>query len=320
MNSVTKTGAQTSSNRNPGDNRLLIELGDRVRVLRERRGITRKALSLATGVSQRHLANLEYGEGNVSVLVLDQVAGALCCSLAELIGDFTTRSPEWLLLQSRLQNQDEATLRRIRIAVDEMLDSNEHDYSDSGRIALIGLRGAGKSTLGGMLAQHLGYKFIELSRNIEKLAGCTIGEIQDLYGSGAFRRYQHRALIEVTEHDHTAVIAVPGGLVSDRSTFDLLLSSCRTVWLQAKPEDHMQRVVEQGDLRPMAGSDEAMDDLKNILASRSPFYARARYQLDTSELPLQQTFKQLCDLAGRNGHNMSIDSATNHQSIEEKRS
>ena len=320
MNSVPKTGAQTSSNRNPGDNRLLIELGDRVRVLRERRGITRKALSLATGVSQRHLANLEYGEGNVSVLVLDQVAGALCCSLAELIGDFTTRSPEWLLLQSRLQNQDEATLRRIRIAVDEMLDSNEHDYSDSGRIALIGLRGAGKSTLGGMLAQHLGYKFIELSRNIEKLAGCTIGEIQDLYGSGAFRRYQHRALMDVIEHDPVAVIAVPGGLVSDSSTFDLLLSSCRTIWLQAKPEDHMQRVVEQGDLRPMAGSEEAMDDLKSILATRSPFYARAQHQLATSELPLQQTFLQLCDLAGRNGHNTRIDSALNHQSIEEKRS
>lgn len=320
MNSVTKSGTQTSNNRNPGDNRLLIELGDRVRVLRERRGITRKALSLATGVSQRHLANLEYGEGNVSVLVLDQVAGALCCSLAELIGDFTTRSPEWLLLQSRLQNQDEATLRRIRIAVDEMLDSNECDYPGSGRIALIGLRGAGKSTLGEMLAQHLGCKFIELSRNIEKLAGCTIGEIQDLYGTDAFRRYQHRALMDVIEHDPDAVIAVPGGLVSDRSTFDLLLSSCRTVWLQAKPEDHMQRVVEQGDLRPMAGSDEAMDDLKHILASRSPFYARAQCQLDTSELPLQQTFKQLCDLAGRNGHNVSADSALNHPSIEEKRS
>ena len=320
MNSVTKTGAQTSSNRNPGDNRLLIKLGDRVRVLREHRGITRKALSLATGVSQRHLANLEYGEGNVSVLVLDQVAVALRCSLSELIGDFTTRSSEWLLLQSRLQNQDEAMLRRIRIAVDEMLDSNECDYPDSGRIALIGLRGAGKSTLGEMLAQHLGCKFIELSRNIEKLAGCTIGEIQDLYGTEAFRRYQHRALLDVIDHNHDAVIAVPGGLVSDRSTFDLLLSSCRTVWLQANPEDHMQRVVDQGDLRPMAGSDEAMDDLKHILASRSPFYAKAQYQLDTSELPLQQTFKRLCDLAGRNEHNTRIDSALNHHSIEEKRS
>ncbi|MDH3634046.1 MAG: helix-turn-helix transcriptional regulator [Gammaproteobacteria bacterium] len=321
MNSVTKSaGARTGNPRSADGNRLLIELGDRVRALRERREITRKALSLATGVSQRHLANLEYGEGNVSVLVLEQVAAALHCSLAELIGDFTTRSPEWLLLRSLLKNQNEDTLRRIRIAAGEMLDSGENEYSESSRIALIGLRGAGKSTLGAMLAQHLDCKFIELSRSIEKLAGCTIGEIQDLYGTDAFRRYQHRALVEVIEHDPTAVIAVPGGLVSDASTFDLLLSSCHTVWLQAKPEDHMQRVVEQGDLRPMAGSSEAMEDLKDILASRSPFYARAQHQLDTSELPLQRTFKQLCGLAGRIGQNTSIDSVLNQQPIEEIRS
>lgn len=294
MISVTKSSkSKTVSGRDSGDSRLLASLGEQVRALREQRGITRKSLSTATGVSERHLANIEYGEGNVSVLVLDQIAAALDCSLTELIGDFDARSPERLMIRALLTTRNEAELRRIRIAIGEMFDSDQAALPDSGRIALIGLRGAGKSTLGKILADRLDVPFFELSREIELLAACTIGEIRALYGVDAFRRYQKRALVESIAAHEDAVIAIPGGLVSDADAFDLLLSNCRCVWLQATPEDHMQRVIEQGDFRPLQGHSEAMHDLQQILASRQPHYARAHLQLDTSKQSLDRTFERL---------------------------
>ena len=275
---------------------FLLGLGERVRALRARRGMTRKALAVATDVSERHLANLEYGVGNASVLILLQVAQALRCTLAELLGDVTTRSPEWLMIREMLENSDEATLRRVRIAVGELLGTggaHGHGQQRSSRVALIGLRGAGKSTLGRMLADDLGYPFVELSREIEKFAGCSINEIQSLYGQNAYRRYERRALEEAIQIYPEAVIATPGGLVSDPATFNQLLSHCTTVWLQADPEDHMKRVAAQGDMRPMAGNREAMEDLKGILATRAAFYSKAEFRLDTSATPLEPTFAAL---------------------------
>ena len=277
-------------------NPFLVGLGERVRALRARRGMTRRAVSLAAEVSERHLANLEYGVGNVSVLVLLQVAGALQCSLAELIGDVTTRSPEWLLLREMLEHRDEATLKRVRVVVGEMLGMGGASAAKgvhSPRVALVGLRGAGKSTLGQRLAEDLGFPFVELSREIEKFAGCSVNEIQALYGQNAYRRYERRALEEAIQIYPEAVIATPGGLVSDAATFNLLLAHCTTVWLQAAPEDHMKRVAAQGDLRPMAASKEAMEDLKGILAGRAAFYSKAEMRLDTSAQPLEPTFAAL---------------------------
>ncbi|WP_019577087.1 helix-turn-helix transcriptional regulator [Curvibacter lanceolatus] len=275
----------------------LVALGERVRSLRARRGMTRKAVALAADVSERHLANLEYGTGNASFLVLQQVAGALQCSMAELIGDITASSPEWLLIRELLEHRDEATLRRVRVAIGELLGNGSVSGHTPGaawpRVALVGLRGAGKSTLGQMLADDLEYPFVELSREIEKFAGCSISEIQGLYGMNAYRRYERRALEEAIQIYPEVVIATPGGLVSDAATFNLLLSHCTTVWLQAEPEDHMQRVAEQGDLRPMAASAEAMNDLRQILAGRSAFYSKADLRLNTSSQPLQDTFKLL---------------------------
>ncbi|MGO9420097.1 helix-turn-helix transcriptional regulator, partial [Roseiarcus sp.] len=189
---------------------FLIALGERVRALRARRGMTRKALAAATEVSERHLANLEYGVGNASVLVLLQVTRALHCSFAELLGDVTTQSPEWLLLREMLENRDEATLRRVRVAVGELLGTGADaagGRARSPRIALIGLRGAGKSTLGGMLAEDLDFPFIELTREIEKMAGCTTAEILGLYGQNAYRRYERRALEEAVQIYPEAVFA-----------------------------------------------------------------------------------------------------------------
>lgn len=288
----TSSGATDDNESNP----LLRALGQRVRSSRDRSGITRKALSIAAGVSERHLANLEYGEGNVSVLVLDQVASALHCSLAELIGDFTTTSPEWLMIRSLLENRDEQTLHKARLAIGQMLGTLASSESNGARIALIGLRGAGKTTLGQMLARELDFPFVELSREIENFAGCTIAEIQDLYGANAYRRYERRALEEAIQIYPEAVLSTPGGLVSDPVNFNLLLSHCNTIWLQASPADHMQRVIEQGDFRPMAGSNEAMEDLQNILSSREDFYSKAQLQLDTSKQSLDDTFTALKDL------------------------
>jgi XRE family aerobic/anaerobic benzoate catabolism transcriptional regulator len=273
---------------------FLVALGERVRAVRSRRGLSRKAAAAAASVSERHLANLEYGTGNASILVLSQISDALGCSLAELIGDVTTSSPDWLLIRELLDHRDAATLRTVREAIGEMLDSGAgRKAARSPLVALIGLRGAGKSTLGRMLADDMTVPFIELSRAIEEIAGCGVGEIQDLYGMNAYRRYERRALEEAIRDHAEAVIATPGGLVSDAATFNLLLARCTTVWLRATPEDHMTRVTAQNDLRPMAASTEAMEDLRRILAGRAAFYSMAQLQLDTSAKPLQPTFQAL---------------------------
>jgi XRE family transcriptional regulator, aerobic/anaerobic benzoate catabolism transcriptional regulator len=286
-------GPEAANDKNP----FLVALGERVRALRSRRGMTRKAVSIAADVSERHLANLEYGVGNASILVLLQVADALQVSLTEITGDVTTSSPEWLMIRELLQGRNETDLRRARVAIGELLGTGGAARKACGarspRVALIGLRGGGKSTLGALLAEDLNVPFIELSGEIEKFAGCTIAEIQALYGQNAYRRYERRALEETIQIYSECVIAVPGGLVSDPATFNELLAHCTTVWLQATPEDHMKRVVAQGDLRPMAASKEAMQDLKGILAGRAAFYSKADFTLDTSAQPLDATFAAL---------------------------
>ncbi len=275
---------------------FLITLGERVRALRARRGMTRKAVALASAVSERHLANLELGVGNASTLVLLHVATALQAPLAELLGDVTTTSPEWLMLRNLLEHRDEATIRRVRIAAGGLLDAGGQQAGKSARVALMGLRGAGKSTLGKRLAEDLAVPFVEISREIEKFAGCSVGEIQSLYGMNAYRRYERRAIEEAIQIHSEAVFAAPGGLVSDPASFNLLLAHCTTLWLQASPEDHMRRVTAQGDLRPMAANPEAMADLKNILAGRAAFYSKAEFTVDTSAQPLEPTFLLLRNL------------------------
>jgi XRE family transcriptional regulator, aerobic/anaerobic benzoate catabolism transcriptional regulator len=272
---------------------FLEALGERVRNLRSRKGMTRRAVALAADVSERHLANLEYGTGNVSVLVLLQVAQALQCSLAELLGDVTTSSPEWLLIRELLGKRSEADLRRARVQISDLFGEGGNALERKNRIALIGLRGAGKTSLGQRLAADLGFPFIELSRDIEQFAGCQISEIHNLYGANAYRRYERRALEEAIQIYPEVVIATPGGLVSDSANFNLLLSHCTTVWLQADAADHMGRVAAQGDMRPMAASREAMEDLKRILEGRAAFYSKADLAINTSARSEDQAFAAL---------------------------
>jgi XRE family aerobic/anaerobic benzoate catabolism transcriptional regulator len=282
------TGQDTPS-RHP----FLAALGERFRMLRARRGLTRRAVAQAAQVSERHLANLEAGTGNASILILLQVAQALNCSVAELLGDMTTSSAEWLLIRELLAKRSEPELRKARNSIAQMFAAHGDETARNCRIALVGLRGAGKSTLGKRLADDLGYPFIELSREIEKYAGCNISEIHSLYGANAYRRYEKRALEETLHAYKEAVIATPGGLVSEPGTFNETLTQCFTVWLKALPEDHLNRVTAQGDMRPMAGSVEALEDLKRILEGRSAFYAKADLVFDTSAKPLEETFAAL---------------------------
>ena len=272
---------------------FLAVLGERVRMMRSRRAVTRKVLAQEAGISERHLANLETGTGNASVLLLRQLAQALNCSMAELVGQDGVASPELIRIRQLLRGKDEATLQRARLALAELLDASRADPSRSGRIALIGLRGAGKSSLGQMLAETLGIPFVELNRIVERIAGCQVHEIHSLYGSQAYRRYEQRALEEAVATYPKAVIATAGGLVSEIPTYELLLSACFTVWLRATPEEHMQRVVAQGDTRPMAGNAEAMDDLRRILASREALYSRADLIVDTGGKSVVDAFAEL---------------------------
>lgn len=282
-------GRDDSTERDP----FLVALGERVRSLRARRGMTRRALAQASEVSERHLANLELGVGNASVLVLREVARALGCPIAELLGDETAGSPEWLLIRDLLRGRTEDDLRRARLALSEVYGEAAKSDARASRIALIGLRGAGKSTLGQMLADALDVPFVELNTEIERVAGCGLDEIHNLLGPTAYRRYERRALEETIQLYPDAVIATPGGLVSDSANLNLLLSHCYTVWLQASPEEHMQRVVAQGDLRPMSGNKEAMDDLRRILAGRAAFYRKADLSFDTSGKTLPQALDGL---------------------------
>jgi len=237
----------------------LSRLGDRVRAWRTENGMTRKTLSKASGVSERYLAQLEAGRGNISVLLLRRVA------------------------------------RAMRVSVEELV--REEGAARSARVALIGLRGAGKSTLGAKLAQALGVPFVELDREVEKEAGAKLGEVFALYGQDAFRRFERRALERVLDENERAVIATGGGLVTDPSTYELLLERCFCVWLKASPQEHMSRVVAQGDMRPFSGRlqgrSAALEEIRRLLADRERAYARAPLALDTSGRTVRQTLQEL---------------------------
>lgn len=233
-----------------------MQLGDRVRAWRHQHGMTRKALALGSGVSERYLAQLEAGQGNMSVLLLRKVARAMGVRL------------------ERLVREESATAR-------------------DGRIALVGLRGAGKSSLGGRLAEGLGVPFVELDQEVEKEAGAPLGEVFAMYGQEAYRRFERRALERVLRQHKRAVIAAGGSLVTDSDTYQLLLDQCWCVWLKASPEEHMARVISQGDMRPFKGRSAALDEVRRLLTERERLYSRADAILDTSTKTLRQCAGEL---------------------------
>jgi XRE family transcriptional regulator, aerobic/anaerobic benzoate catabolism transcriptional regulator len=240
----------------------LAQLGDRVRAWRTEHGMTRKALAAASGVSERYLAQLEAGQGNISVLLLRRVAQAMNVAAENLV---------------RESAEPDAARRRI---------------------ALLGLRGAGKSTLGARLAAALGVPFVELDHEVEREAGANLGEVFAMYGQEAYRRFERRALERVLRTHESAVIAAGGSLVTDPDTYRLLLDNCHTVWLKAKPEEHMSRVIAQGDTRPFAGSkmhgrSTAIDEIRKLLADRDRLYSRADVTIETSGRSLKSSLEEL---------------------------
>jgi XRE family aerobic/anaerobic benzoate catabolism transcriptional regulator len=275
-----------------GEAEYLRLLGERIREARARRGMTRKILARDSGVSERYLAQLESGHGNISIALLRQVAHAMGLPLTDLVREDPDRPVELTLLIQMLGRLAPKELVQARKLLAEAFGSTV-ERERRQRIALIGLRGAGKSTLGAALATELGVPFIELDREIERELGTSLSEVFDLYGQAAYRRYERRSLEAVIERHDRAVIATGGSLVSEPGTFDLLLSACFTAWLTARPEEHMSRVIAQGDTRPMADNEEAMEDLRRILAGRGALYAKADVTVDTAGKTVEQSLREL---------------------------
>jgi len=267
-------------------------LGERIREARARRGMTRKILARDSQVSERYLAQLESGQGNISIILLRQIAQAMGLPLADIVRDGPERPVELALLLQTLERLSPVELAQARHVLANAFGAAMEEGRRH-RIALIGLRGAGKSTLGRGLAAARGIPFIELDREIERESGLELGEIFALYGQPAFRRFERRCLEAVIERHQSAVIATGGSLVSEPGTFDLLLAGCFTVWLKAAPEEHMGRVLAQGDTRPMADNTEAMDDLRRILAGRDALYSKADAVVDTAGKTVEQSLAEL---------------------------
>jgi XRE family aerobic/anaerobic benzoate catabolism transcriptional regulator len=270
---------------------FLVFLGKRVRELRNRRGLTRKMMAREAEVSERHLAQLEAGEGNISILLLRRIAAALHVSLAELFAAEAETRHEKLLIQRFLER---LPAHRVEDAMFRLLrEFGDEEVARRKRVALIGLRGAGKSTLGLRLGQEMNIPFIELDREIEKDTGMPLGEIFSLYGQTGYRAIERRSLERVLHEQKRAILSVGGGVVSEKETYDCLLSNCYTVWIKARPEEHMARVIAQGDLRAIAGGHQAMDDLRRILEAREPLYRKADMYLETSGHSVDESFRKL---------------------------
>jgi XRE family aerobic/anaerobic benzoate catabolism transcriptional regulator len=266
-----------------------------VRAWRARRGMTRKQLASDSGLSERFLADVETGKGNVSINSLEATARALNLTILDLLQD--APPPALARVQHLLTRLDDGQLDQAHALLADTFGLHDEQGREK-RIALIGLRGAGKSTLGAQLAAQRGVPFVELDREIEREAGTSMNEILLLHGQAGYRRYERRALMRIAEdHADGVVVTTGGSIVSERETFDLLQSRFWCVWLKASPEEHMSRVVAQGDMRPFdttrGATNEAMEDLRRILASRESLYARADAVVDTAARTVKQSMKDL---------------------------
>lgn len=276
---------------------FLISLGARVRDMRSRRGMSRRVLARQSDVSERYLAQLEGGHGNCSIVLLRRIADAMNVPVAELVDDRPQRPLETVLLEQFLARLSPGEIAETR----ELLLGRFGGPSNAmrrERIALVGLRGGGKSTLGALLAERLSVPFIELDRVIEQKSGIAVGEMIEMFGQETFRRNERAALELVLQDNPRFVLATGGGLVTEPATFELLLSSCLTVWVRAEPDEHMQRVIAQGDRRPMADNARAMDDLVSILKSREPLYAKSDIALDTAGKAPRKSLDEVMTLLG----------------------
>jgi XRE family transcriptional regulator, aerobic/anaerobic benzoate catabolism transcriptional regulator len=282
----------------PQDVAYLRTLADKIRDARAQRGMTRNALAADSGVSLRFLAQLEGGQGNPSILVLRRIASAMGFPPDDLLSDDPAPAIERILLAQMLKRLSGDEIGKARRLLSQHLGLDAASEARKPYVTLIGLRGAGKTTLGRRLAEYRGVPFFELDREVEREYGATIGEILQLHGQPGYRRFERESLQAVLSKNPAAIIETGGGLAADPETLPLLLEHSLAVWVRASPEEHMQRVIDQGDLRPMARSREAMRELKDILKAREPFYRQAHLHLMTSGRTSDQSFKELVDLLG----------------------
>jgi XRE family aerobic/anaerobic benzoate catabolism transcriptional regulator len=271
---------------------FLEQLGQRVRTMRALRGMSRKVLAKVSGISERYIAQLESGKGNVSIVLLRRVSNAMGAHLEDLI-PVAEPAPDWPVIRDLLRKASTSQIARAKDILAS--DSASAQRTSFAGIALIGLRGAGKSTLGRTLAKKIGWSFVELNKEIEAQNGLSVAEIIALYGQEGFHRMEQAALANLLARKELMVLATGGGIVSEPVTFDLVLSSFYTIWLKAEPEEHMARVRAQGDLRPMADDRSAMSELRTILVSREPLYARASAVVDTAGLSVDDAAARLID-------------------------
>ncbi|MCP4316144.1 MAG: helix-turn-helix transcriptional regulator [Hyphomicrobiales bacterium] len=297
MNKITNFHGETTSGQNDSTvdtsgSALIVRVGERVRKARERKGIPRRVLSEMSGVSPRYLAQLETGEGNISIGLLQRVAVALDHRIEWLIGE----EDPWTSKALRVADLFRSATSDVQDQVLETLSPESAESLRARRICLIGLRGAGKSTLGDRVGSALSIPFVELNRDIEEQAGMPVGEVMALYGQDGYRHLEGQAIDRVIATYDTMVLAVAGGIVSEPDTFKTLLNRFHTIWLKASPEEHMTRVREQGDERPMAGNPEAMEQLKSLLTSRETLYDKALAQVDTSGKSADDSLKEVLTL------------------------
>ena len=290
---IANPGAASGSPQN-ADEIFLYSVARSVRAARARRGMTRKQLAHDAGVSERLLAQLEMGEGNTSIVLLRRITDALNVSLSDLFMDVMEPQPEKRFIQNLLERLPDHRLKEV--AQKLIREFGEDVKLRWSRLALIGLRGAGKSTLGAKIAKVFKAPFVELDAEIEKDAGIPLAEIFSLYGQSGYRRIERQTLERVLQQHQRVIISIGGGVVSEKENYDYLLKNCFTIWIKAQPEEHMARVIAQGDFRAMENSDEAMEDLRRILEAREPLYEKADGVVDTSGETVEKSFTRLKDV------------------------
>ncbi|UOA28460.1 helix-turn-helix transcriptional regulator [Pseudosulfitobacter sp. DSM 107133] len=279
----------TDQSNTPNDNPLIQRLAQRVRDARKAQKLPRRALSDRSGVSPRYLAQLESGQGNISILLLARVADALGVPVSALLADDAPLSDDTLRVAKLFQSAGADIQGRVRA----MLAPQAPGGAKAQRICLVGLRGAGKSTLGQAAAAALGIRFLELNTLIEDQAGMPVAEVMGLYGQDGYRDLEQEVLGSVIDSENRLILAVGGGIVAEQQTYRTLLERFHTVWVRTSPAEHMARVRAQGDLRPMKDNPAAMDQLKALLTARTPLYERAQAQVDTANRPVQSSVNDL---------------------------
>src|ERR1700759_971119 len=290
---IAQPGADMTENLDP-ETGFLQQLGQRVRTMRALRGMSRKGLAKVSGISERYIAQLESGKGNVSIVLLRRGSNAMGAHPEDLI-PASEPAPDWPVIRDLVRKATPSQLAHAKdVLAGQGNGASQRQMAFAG-IALIGLRGAGKSTLGKLLAKKIGWSFVELNKEIEQQNGLSVAEIIALYGQEGFRRMEQAALGQLLKRKELMVLATGGGIFPEPLTFDLILSSFYTIWVKAEPEEHMARVRGQGDLRPMADDRSSMAELRNILVSREPLYARASAVIDTAGLTINDAAARLAD-------------------------